>query len=146
MEIDRYEAEAHKHVHELLSMLRECDLAALAALCRDLGPDKMDAQIAERCNELLDFVAATPTRRKSSLRKEPAEQRSLYLLQAFYLARCGLAFLKMTAQYGVGPGPSYRMVSAQSARAALALRDEWPTLWPFSDYGDPFDEMPEEND
>ncbi|WP_156927154.1 hypothetical protein [Azospirillum halopraeferens] len=145
MDIDRYASEAWTHVHELLEQVRQCDLAALATTCRDQGRDRVAAAALERQNELLTFVAATPTQRKSLLRKVAVGDRPMFLLLALYHARCGLAFLETTARYGVGPGPAYRMVSAQAARAAVDLIANYPTLWPF-DEGNPFPEEVAQDD
>lgn len=142
MDIDRHETTAWKQVQELMRELRRCDLETLAKACRDRGRDKVAEAVLEKYNELLAFVAATPPQRKTALRTVPDEDRPLFLLQAAYLARCGHAFLEMTARYGVGGGQPGRMGSAQAARAAFELRVEWPTLWPFSDFPDPFGEEP----
>lgn len=139
MQFDKYAEAAERHCRELVEELLTLGVKNLHQACKARGIDTVEAQLRESGSDFLEYVRATPSVRKRLLHKIDKPDRSVHVMCALFYARCGWAFLHAICQRGIVAGPGYRMLTAQASSAAFDLRLNWPSLWPFDDYPDPFD-------
>ncbi len=140
MDLDRYEDQAHVQCKMLRDDVLKLGIDRVVDRCHTLGKAVVEAYAKKNASVCHEYLISPPARRRTLLRNLPTEERREFLISALFEARCGLALLVALCRFGVTAGPSYAMILAQAAAAATLVHDEWPSLWPFEDYGDPFDE------
>jgi hypothetical protein len=141
MKLANFARATTEHAGEIAEELYECDRERLAGLCRAVGRDTMLRHIAENESVLVDYIRRTPAERRRMMARQrlDADNRMLFLVCAAYVVRCAKALLD-TMQQAEGEEAKYRSMTGWAAQAALDLHSTWPTLWPFEDEHDPFDE------
>lgn len=94
----------------------------------------LDALQAEDVAEVLRSAAATD-----------ATERHLMLLAAAHMARSGLAWLQAASTSAADPSVQIHPLTMmlRAAWASEELIHSYPSLWPFDDGHDPFDEFGE---
>jgi len=144
MSLWNYRSEAIGHVWELVSLgcERPDDCKQLYEVALD-DPKSIDTFIAENKGLILDIVLATPSRRKSMLRRM-AEGDSLaeFALILGAWQHCRKAVLSYDwLQENDGrftPGQPYRVATASQGQLFTELRARRWTKWPFQWGKSPF--------
>ena len=143
MEIDRYTAEAHRHLALFLDALAAEGMADLARSLSALGMEGAHA-LADRRPDLVHDLAIAKPREWSKLLAgiDDLQERHGYLLLACYRLRLGYAW--RTCAAASAADTSVRIhpltMTMRGADSAVELLSGPPTLWPFDDGRDPLDE------
>lgn len=131
MDLDHYAAEARKHEYEIRDEIQQFGLDRIFDAIAYPSGLKVLVFCAEHRADCLNYLQATPSRRKTLLRKVPGVDKPLFLLSALYLAQLACGMLEQITRTGIQSGPSYRMVTRQAAQAGWAIVNEPPDPWPF---------------
>lgn len=140
MEIDRYTAEAHRHLVPFVEALAAEGMADLARSLSALGSEGAHALSDRRPNLVHDLAIAKPREWPNLLAGiDDPQERHGYLLLACYRLRLGYAWLTCAAARAADTSVRVHplTMTMRAAEAAEEFLAGPPTLWPFEDYPDP---------
>ncbi len=146
MNVDKYCDAAFFEVGWYLDALQAEDVAAVLRSAAATDADAMHAMIDQRGNELREIMVLPEGERAATfLRMTDATERHLMLLAAAHMARSGLAWLQAASTSAADPSVQIHPITMmlRAAWASDELIRSYPSLWPFDDGHDPFDEFGE---
>lgn len=145
MDIDEYSHWATAERIWVLNRLQREDLEAVSRSCEEIGPGGLLAFLDEKQRDIQALFGVPESEREPILRSMSGEkERHVLLIASAYTARCAEAWLDLASDKGVSAGyaPAKSFLFLQAADAAMDLRQNFPTYWPFADLPDPFGEGP----
>lgn len=106
-------------------------LANIRAQLNEIPEDQALLWLTEHRKELLALLDLTPKQRAKRLSGLPADERGLWLLGVYRLAKVAYETMRALNFHPLTAGMSYRSAAGEAAELGLQIFEQWPDLFPF---------------
>ena len=137
MGLENYADACKEFVWELKASLTKEDVEELRSDCISLGWQKWNQWLGKNYQEIVSYIAATPSQRQRKKSWQQDQHRRRLVLGAISLVSGAHLFLENIVEYDLQPGQSYREMAGKATLAYIYTVYSDLPRWPF-DGPDPF--------